>query len=138
MGPISTNFQVCYHGAMAHYPVVLIDDLRSFVQQRDDALVLRTLDEALGWFETVEAKDTVGQLWLDHDLGKNEAGEIIEIIPFVAQLEERAYFGTAPEIGQVIVHSSNNQRGPKMVVPLSRYFAVQTIAQSDLDNYLVQ
>lgn len=138
MGPISTSFQVCYHGAMTHYPVVLIDDLRSFVQKRDDALVLRTLAEALSWFTDVKSEDTVGQLWLDHDLGKNDKGEIIEIIPFVAELEERAYFGTAPEIEQVIVHSSNNQRGPKMVVPLSRYFAVQTIAQSELDNYLVQ
>ncbi len=102
---------------MTHYPIVLVDDLRIFLQPVPaDAVVLRTLDEALAWLEGVTVEDEIGQLWLDHDLGKNDAGEIIEVKGFVRELEERRFYGTAPAIDQVFVHTSNPE-GRRWILP---------------------
>lgn len=123
---------------MTNFGIVLIDDLRSFVKPQPDALVLRTLPAALEWLKTLTVHDTIEQLWLDHDLGEDENGEVMEIIPFVNQLEEIAYFRNAPVIDEIIIHTSNGVGARKMIAALDRFFLLTRLEQADLETYLIQ
>lgn len=123
---------------MTNFDIVLIDDLRGFVKPQDDALVIRTLPEALDWLAKLSPVDTIGQLWLDHDLGKGADGEIMEIIPFVNKLEELAYWDEAPQIKEILIHTSNGVGARKMIDALSRFYKLTRIPQADLDSYLIQ
>jgi NAD+-processing family protein with receiver domain len=94
--------------------VLLIDDLRSFVDGRD-AEVVRT--SAAG----VESLDRcVGQrldeLWLDHDLGEDDT-----IWPVVEVLERAAFHGRPFEIGVINVHSANPAGALKMAQVLRHW-----------------
>ena len=123
---------------MANFGIVLIDDLRSFVKPQPDALVIRALPEAMEWLKNLSVHDTIEQLWLDHDLGEDANSDIMEIIPFVNQLEEMAYFKNAPVIDEIIIHTSNSVGAKKMIDALSRFFLVTRLEQAELATYLVQ
>lgn len=116
---------------MAQFPLVLIDDERSFKgAEGAEALVIRNSAEALAWLATLDASSVVGQLWLDHDLGIFD-GKKITIMRFVRELEKRVYEGSAPEIEHVIVHTSNNVGGNEVMASLSRHFATTRVFAGD-------
>lgn len=111
---------------MTNYGVVVIDDLRSFRENltpelRAD-LVLRTEKDALAWAMSLTAADTITQLWFDHDLGEDEDGRVTSTIPIVNHIEKLAFFDEAPEIHQILVHTSNTVGGNAIVAALSRFF----------------
>lgn len=108
--------------------IILIDDERSFINSNGER-VIRTLHEAIEWLES-SPTEIVEQLWLDHDLGLYE-NEVTEIIPFVNLLEEKAYFGQAPTINTIIVHTSNSIGGNRIVSALDRYFNVKRVYAGD-------
>ncbi|MEU1965892.1 cyclic-phosphate processing receiver domain-containing protein [Micromonospora sediminicola] len=80
--------------------IVLIDDLRSFVDGRS-AEVART--SAAGVELLHRYRDgRLDELWLDHDLGGDDT-----IWPVVEILEQAAFHERPFDIGVVVVHSSN-------------------------------
>ncbi|MFF5230754.1 cyclic-phosphate processing receiver domain-containing protein [Dactylosporangium sp. NPDC000521] len=94
--------------------VILVDDLRSFVDGRA-AEVART--SAAG----VEAlrrhrEARIDELWLDHDLGGDDT-----IWPVVEVLEMAAFEGRPFDIGVVLVHSANPPGVAKMLQALRRW-----------------
>jgi len=106
---------------MTRFDVVLIDDLRSF-KERKPATVIRTAAESLSWVETLSPEDSIGELWLDHDLGEDQFGIPTSIMPFVSKLEELAFFDKAPEIEKIWVHTSNPVGGKQIEQALGRFF----------------
>jgi len=92
---------------MNHYENVLIDDLRSFIREPAGTTVLRSADAAERFLTSLSEHDSVGTLWLDHDLGLNERDEPTEVMGFVRALEERLFEGSAPAINRVMIHTSN-------------------------------
>lgn len=112
--------------------IVLIDDERSFINPADTVatLVIRNSKNALSWLEGFAPEGSIDQLWLDHDLGIVD-GEKDSIIPFVRKLEELSYFGQAPHIGEVIVHTSNSIGGDEIVASLKNHYKVQRVFAGD-------
>lgn len=104
---------------MTHYDLVLIDDLRVFLQPAEP-FILRTEKAGLEWLESLTVEDSIGQLWLDHDLGEDEHGNATDIMSIVNLLEMRLAFDEAPAIGRVFVHTSNNVGGDQMMAALAR------------------
>lgn len=123
---------------MTNFGIVLIDDLRSFVDSEVEAKVIRTLAESLEWLNTLSFNDTIEQLWLDHDLGEDTEGNVTEIIPFVNALEKMAYFKNAPIIDEIVIHTSNGVGATNISRALERFFKLSRLAQADLDTYLIQ
>lgn len=82
-----------------HSLTVLVDDLRSFADERP-VVVLRTSKAAIEWLKA-EPDRSIDHLWLDHDLGFPE-GEEDSGRRVVAELEEHHY-----DIEQIMVHSQN-------------------------------
>lgn len=115
--------------------IVLIDDERSFINDVDDSVVIRNSREALDWLRKFASpfnknSEKIDQLWLDHDLGVvNEQKDTI--IPFVRKLEELCFFGNHPEIGEVIVHTSNSIGGDEIVASLKNYYNVKRVFAGD-------
>ncbi|MFI7026236.1 cyclic-phosphate processing receiver domain-containing protein [Micromonospora sp. NPDC049900] len=110
--------------------IVLVDDLRSFVDGRD-AEVART--SAAGVELIGRYRDgRIDELWLDHDLGGDDT-----IWP-VVEILERAAFETRPlDIGVVNVHSANPAGVAKMVQVLRhRGYRVQVASGSTDFGYL--
>lgn len=92
---------------MSNYGNVLIDDLRSFIVEPAETLAIRTAREAEAFLATLTSDDVIGTLWLDHDLGLDERGHATDVMGFVRALEERFWDGSAPRIGNVVIHTSN-------------------------------
>jgi hypothetical protein len=94
--------------------VVLIDDLRTFVDGRD-AEVARTSADGAALLNRYRDR-RLDELWLDHDLGAADT-----IWP-VVELLERAAFEEHPfDIGTIHVHSANPAGAGKMVQALQRW-----------------
>lgn len=94
--------------------VVLIDDVRSFVDGTD-ALVARTSAEGVALLNRLRQR-TIDELWLDHDLGGDDT-----IRPVVTVLEEAAFTGRRFDIRQVYVHTSNPAGAETVVAALHRW-----------------
>lgn len=83
--------------------VILFDDKRSFAPgYRDDAIVVRNVDEARALFENVEVID---ELWLDYEL---RPGETIQAFHSLAKVKE---------IRKIIFHDYDD-----FIVPLIEYW----------------
>jgi hypothetical protein len=110
--------------------VVLVDDLRSFVDGRA-ADVARTSAEAVEVLERYRSQ-RLDELWLDHDLGGDDT-----IWPVVELLERAAFGGDPFDIGVIFVHSANPPGAAKMVQGLRRWgYEVRPAAGSPHVGYL--
>lgn len=76
--------------------ILLLDDERSFADSRD-ALVARTVDEAIEYAENLEV---INELWLDFILMPGDT------IPFIRYLVSRAREGNVLPVERIIFHSS--------------------------------
>lgn len=112
--------------------VVLIDDLRSFVDGRD-AQVARTSTagvELLGRYQGLP----LDELWLDHDLGADDT-----IWPVVELLERAAFEDHPFDIGVIYVHSANPAGATKIAQVLRHWgYRVQVIPAATHLGYLDQ
>ena len=88
--------------------VILVDDLRSFVDGRD-AEIART--SSAGVDVLTAAGSRIDELWLDHDLGGDDT-----IWPVVEVLERAAF-----DVGLITVHSANPAEAAKMAQVLRRW-----------------
>lgn len=116
------------HGDFRHHAgvdasevrVILVDDLRSFVDGRR-AEVARTSAagvQLLDWYRGRR----LDELWLDHDLGGDDT-----IWPVVEMLERAAFEGRRLDIGVVYVHSAN-PAGATKIVQVLRHWGYQVHA----------
>lgn len=110
--------------------IVLVDDERSFIDVPDNSVVLRNSADALTWLENLPENTVIEQLWFDHDLGLVN-GEKDSVIPFLRKLEEMCFFDTAPNIEQVIVHTSNPVGGKEIYDSMRRYFHTVRVQAGD-------
>ncbi|MFI5494870.1 cyclic-phosphate processing receiver domain-containing protein [Actinoplanes sp. NPDC051859] len=94
--------------------IVLIDDLRSFVDGRP-AEVARTSSTGVELLNRHRGH-RLDELWLDHDLGDDDT-----IWPVVEVLERAAFEGQPFDIGVVIIHSANPAGAAKMAQALRRW-----------------
>jgi hypothetical protein len=94
--------------------IVLVDDLRSFVDGRA-AQVLRTSVDA-GAFLERHRDAHLDELWLDHDLGGDDT-----IWPVVEVLERTAFEGRPLDVGVVYVHSANPSGARRIAQVLRRW-----------------
>ncbi len=104
--------------------VVLVDDLRSFIDGRL-AEVARTSSAGV---EVLERHRThrLDELWLDHDLGGDDT-----IWPVVEVLERAAFERRPFNIGVVIIHSANPAGAAKMAQALRRWKYPVRVASGD-------
>ncbi|GAB3868327.1 cyclic-phosphate processing receiver domain-containing protein [Dactylosporangium cerinum] len=110
--------------------VVLVDDLRSFVDGRA-AEVARTSAAGVAVLERHRGR-RIDELWLDHDLGGDDT-----IWPVVEVLELAAFEGRPFDIGVVFIHSANPPGGAKMLQALRRWgYEVRLAAGSPHVGYL--
>lgn len=110
--------------------IVLIDDERDFIKPMPDAVIFRNSTEALDWLNSLDGTETIDQIWWDHDLGIVN-GEIDSTIPILRWFEEKCFFGEAPEIGQMIVHTSNNVGGREIFESMNRYYRTVRVFAGD-------
>lgn len=82
--------------------------------------------------EFAESRVKVDELWLDHDLGRLETAPYgwDSIMPVVYWLEETAISGIGPDIGTILVHTSNPPAGEQMMAILRPHYSVFRIALS--------
>lgn len=111
---------------------VLIDDRRSFTDQRD-AVVLRTSQDAFKWL--FENRDkTIDELWLDHDLGpysEEDIGAVLWLLELAAETEEPM------DIKQIYVHTANPAGREMMMRSLQRWdYNVRSI-NADWEGILI-
>jgi hypothetical protein len=94
--------------------VILVDDLRSFVDGRH-ADVVRTSAAAVDLLE--QCRDQrVEELWLDHDLGGDDT-----IWPVVEVLERAAFDDRPFDIGVIYIHSANPAGAAKIAQVLRHW-----------------
>jgi hypothetical protein len=109
--------------------VVLVDDLRSFVDGRvaEVARTSRAGVEVLARYR----ERVLDELWLDHDLGADDT-----VWPVIAVLEEAAFEGRPYDIGLVHVHSANPIGAARMAQALRRWgYRVRISAGSEALGY---
>jgi hypothetical protein len=94
--------------------VILIDDLRSFVDGRD-AEIARTSAAGVELIERCRDQ-RLDELWLDHDLGEDDT-----IWPVVEVLERAAFDGQPFDVGLINIHSANPAGAAKMAQVLRRW-----------------
>ncbi|WP_229829996.1 cyclic-phosphate processing receiver domain-containing protein [Actinoplanes ianthinogenes] len=94
--------------------VVLIDDLRSFVDGRV-AEVARTSADGVALLNRCRDR-RLDELWLDHDLGEDDT-----IWPVVELLERAAFEDRPFDIGIIHIHSANPAGAGKMMQALQRW-----------------
>jgi hypothetical protein len=110
--------------------IVLVDDLRSFVDGRV-AQVARTSTAGIEALER-HREQRLDELWLDHDLGGDDT-----IWPVVEVLEQAAFEGCPFDIGVVYIHSANPPGAEKIMQALRRWgYSVRLVAGSPLVGYL--
>lgn len=112
--------------------IVLIDDERTFKSSTlsEDYVLFKNVESAIEWLDTTTVDTVVDQLWLDHDLGQVN-GVKETIMPFVRELEEKCFLDTAPNIREVIVHTTNSPGGKDIVAAMSRHFKTHRVPASD-------
>lgn len=112
--------------------IVLIDDERTFKPSvlDGDYLLFKTSAEAVSWLTSLDRETQIEQIWFDHDLGIVE-GQKDTVMPFVHQLEEMLFLATAPEIKQVVVHTSNNVGGDRIFYSMRRFFNTHRVFAGD-------
>jgi hypothetical protein len=111
---------------MSPMAVILIDDLRSFLDGRS-AEVART--SRAGVLLLGQYRDRrLEELWLDHDLGEDDT-----IWPVVEVLERAAFDGRPFDIGVIIVHSANPAGVAKMAQVLRHWGYRVTVAAGSTD-----
>ncbi|MBM2618681.1 hypothetical protein JIG36_24285 [Actinoplanes sp. LDG1-06] len=110
--------------------VVLVDDLRSFVDGRR-AEVARTSEAGVRLLEGYRGR-RLDELWLDHDLGEDDT-----IWPVVEVLERAAFDGRPLDIGVIKIHSANPAGAAKMTQALRRWgYRVTPASGSTAVGYL--
>ncbi len=101
--------------------IVVIDDLRIFgafeaEYARSSAAGLRYLRSAH------QNSERIDQLWLDHDLGGTDDIRVV-----VDWLLERCVWEDMPDIGEVVVHTSNPPAAEMMTRALSRWYRTRRV-----------
>jgi hypothetical protein len=104
--------------------IVLVDDLRSFVDRRP-AEVARTSSAGVELLHR-QRNHRLDELWLDHDLGGDDT-----IWPVVEVLERAAFERRPFDVGVVIIHSANPAGATKMAQALRRWNYPVQIATGD-------
>jgi hypothetical protein len=113
-------------------PILLIDDLRSFVDGRM-AQVARTSAEGIEALERHRGL-RLDELWLDHDLGGDDT-----IWPVVEVLERAAFEGRQFDVGVVYIHSANPPGAAKIMQTLRRWgYNVRSAAGSPNVGYVTE
>ncbi len=108
----------------ARSAVVLVDDLRSFVDGRS-AQVARTSAAGVELLDRHRDR-RLDELWLDHDLGEDDT-----IWPVVEVLERAAFEARPFDIGVINVHSANPAGVAKLVQVLRHWgYRVQVASGS--------
>ncbi|WBB57198.1 cyclic-phosphate processing receiver domain-containing protein [Verrucosispora sp. WMMD573] len=110
----------------ARRTIVLVDDLRSFVDGRN-AQVARTSVagvELLGRYRDRR----LDELWLDHDLGGDDT-----IWPVVEVLERSAFDKRPFDVGVINVHSANPAGAAKIVQVLRHWGYRVRVASGSTD-----
>lgn len=108
------------------YRIVVIDDLRNPAPSNGGILVEthRTPAEGLAALQAYqESAEKVEELWLDHDMGFSDDGEL-DIWPVVNWLEEQAYSGTPLDVGEILIHTSNPWGRSRMKAALEKHYRV--------------
>lgn len=110
--------------------IVLIDDLRSFVDGRA-AEVARTSSAGVELLEQ-NRSTRLDEVWLDHDLGGEDT-----IWPVVEVLERAAFDERPFDIGVIVVHSANPAGAGTMTQALRHWgYRVRLAAGSPEVGYL--
>ncbi|WP_425487211.1 cyclic-phosphate processing receiver domain-containing protein [Micromonospora maritima] len=110
--------------------IVLVDDLRSFVDGRV-AHVARTSSAGIAALESYRGR-RLDELWLDHDLGEDDT-----IWPVVEVLERAAFERRPFDVGVVYVHSANPAGAEKVMQALRRWgYHVRSAVGSPHVGYL--
>ncbi len=91
-----------------HLDRMVVDDLRTFANDRNDVTYCLTAEAAI---EAVSGRPSIDSLYLDHDLGLDAEGNLIDVRPFVTHLEELAYFGDPLKIDDIFIITSNHATG---------------------------
>ncbi|MGW3892311.1 cyclic-phosphate processing receiver domain-containing protein [Micromonospora chokoriensis] len=94
--------------------IVLVDDLRSFVDGRS-AAVARTSAAGVELLDRYRGR-RLDELWLDHDLGGDDT-----IWPVVEVLERAAFDERPFDVGVINVHSANPAGAAKVAQVLRRW-----------------
>ena len=103
--------------------VLVIDDVRRF---RVDCVHARTVAQAISLLE-----DPWDEVWFDHDLAEGET-----VRPAVLWIEHQIADGMKPEIGRVLIHSSNPSGANWIYEVLSRHYATRIVTQDELRAFL--
>ena len=103
--------------------VLVIDDVRRF---RVDCVHARTVAQAISLLE-----DPWDEVWFDHDLAEGET-----VRPAVVWIEQQIADGTKPEIGRVLIHSSNPSGARWIYDVLSRHYVTRIVTQDELRAFL--
>jgi hypothetical protein len=112
--------------------VVLVDDLRSFVDGRVSQ-VSRTSEAGVEALERHRGQ-RLDELWLDHDLGGEDT-----IWPVVEVLEQAAFEERPFDIGVVYIHSANPPGAAKIMQALRRWgYNVHSAAGSPHVGYMAE
>ncbi|MEH1016957.1 cyclic-phosphate processing receiver domain-containing protein [Micromonospora sp. CPCC 206060] len=106
--------------------IILVDDLRSFVDGRS-ADVARTSAAGVELLEHCRDQ-RLDELWLDHDLGEDDT-----IWPVVEVLERAAFDGRPLDVGVINIHSANPAGATKMAQALQRWGYRVHIASGSAD-----
>lgn len=108
---------------------LLIDDLRDFkvdaVPAGVEVVIARTSAEGLQ--AIAERPQGFDKVFFDHDLGGEDTTR-----PVALELEERAYFGNAYPIGEVVIHTSNSVGAQWLGSSLGRVYTTRNIFAGDL------
>ncbi|MDG4789385.1 hypothetical protein O7626_26255 [Micromonospora sp. WMMD1102] len=114
----------------ARQTIVLVDDLRSFVDGRG-AQVARTSAAGVEFLERYRGR-RLDELWLDHDLGGDDT-----IWPVVEVLERAAFDRRPFDVGVINVHSANPAGAAKIAQVLRRWgYRVRVASGSADPGYL--
>ena len=106
--------------------IILIDDLRSFVDGRS-AEVARTSAAGVELLNRFRDR-RLDELWLDHDLGEDDT-----IWPVVEVLERAAFEDRPFDIGVIKVHSSNPAGASKIAQVLRHWGYKAHVASGSTD-----
>lgn len=101
--------------------ILLIDDEREFYPsliENHDLTIFRNSSDAVTHLEDNPSKNW-DEIWLDHDLGEEENGKVIDIRPVVELLEYRAFIGDPIAVETIYVHTQNMVAHQMMIKALS-------------------
>lgn len=96
--------------------ILLIDDLRNFVDNRE-ATIARNSRDAL---EILSNDNDWDEIWFDHDLGIVD-GAIDSVMSVVDFMSGQAFMDAPVNVGTVYVHTSNPVGAKQIMSSLTRY-----------------